>query len=369
MSEPENEGAPQRRLSRRRIRTLAALVALAIAGVAVYGIFNDPNNFTNEPQKIFFVSRGETFASVVDSLEAHGIIRSRALFVFVGKVMGGTTRIQTGKYIFGTGISNLDLWNSLRGAINTELIPVTIPEGLRARGHARVLAETIGIDSAEFMRLVYDESFTHSLGITSHSLEGYLMPDTYHFYWQPPEKEVIIRMVEQFNMFYDDSLRARAKDLAWTTNQVMTLASIVEGEAVLKSEMRRISGVYHNRLRKGMRLQADPTIQYMIEDGPRRVLYADLLIDNPYNTYRRPGLPPGPVNNPGRGAILASLFPEKHRFIFFVANGRGGHWFTTNYGDHMRHVRQYRRQQRAVRRLQPMSATRGTAGGSNAQQE
>jgi UPF0755 protein len=126
-------------------------------------------------------------------------------------------------------------------------------------------------------------------------------------------------------------------------HQTLTFASIVEGEARLDEERPVIAGVYHNRLRKGMKLEADPTIQYMFPDGPRRVRYADLQVDNPYNSYRYAGLPPGPVNNPGRASILASLFPAEHGFLFFVANGRGGHWFTKTYGDHLRYVRAYRR--------------------------
>ena len=364
MSDEGNETQKRSGVSSAKIAAAVCCVLLLYAGLKVYGIFYDPNDFTDETEKTMFVSRGQTFASIVDSLEMKGIIRSRPLFVFAGRMMGGTTRMQTGKYVFGTGIPNIDLYLALRDGTGGALIPVTIPEGLRARGQARILARTVGVDSAEFVSLVYDESFTHSLGISSHSLEGYLMPETYSFYWQPDARNAIIRMVEQFKRFYSDSLQARARELAWTTNQVMTLASIVEGEAVLGEERQRISGVYHNRLRKGMRLQADPTIQFMFEDGPRRVLYSDLLKDNPYNTYQRPGLPPGPVNNPGRSAILAALYPEKHKYIFFVANGKGGHWFTTNYAEHVRYVRKYRRA-RALRRLQPMTSSRSEAEGTN----
>jgi peptidoglycan lytic transglycosylase G len=153
-------------------------------------------------------------------------------------------------------------------------------------------------------------------------------------------------MVGEFQSFYSDSLRDRAKNLGWTTNQVMTLASIVEGEAILDEERPLISGVYHNRLRKGMRLEADPTIRYVIENVPRRILYSDLEIDDPYNTYRNRGLPPGPINNPGRKSILAALWPAKTDYLFFVANGKGGHWFSSNYTQHLRFVHKYRRERR-----------------------
>jgi UPF0755 protein len=162
--------------------------------------------------------------------------------------------------------------------------------------------------------------------------------------------------VGEFKRFYTESLQHRANELAWTTKQVLTLASIVEGESALPDERPVISGVYHNRLRKKMRLQADPTIQFMIENGPRRVLYSDLKLDHPYNTYRNHGLPPGPVNNPGKASILAALYPASHNYLFFVANGQGGHWFAANYDDHLRYVRKLRRY-RARLRAEALSQT------------
>jgi UPF0755 protein len=329
-----------------RIIVFAGVTLLLLAGYEVYQVFYAPNDFGEETEKVLFVSRGQTFASVVDSLEMKGMIRSRPLFIFVGRFLGGTNRIQVGKYVFTSGVSNMDLYLSLRDGKSVALISVTVPEGLRPRIQARIFSRSIGIDSARYTSLVNDESFARSLGINGKSLEGYLMPETYHFYWQPEERDVIKRLVDEFKEFYNDSLQARAKELGWTTDQVLALASIIEGEAVLPEERTIISGVYHNRLRRGMRLEADPTIQYMLEDGPRRVLYSDLKVDHPYNTYRNKGLPPGPVNNPGRAAILAALYPTSHNFLFFVANGKGGHWFTSNYADHLRYVRMYRKMRR-----------------------
>jgi UPF0755 protein len=332
----------------KRLRWLLIVVVilLGIAGVAFYEAFYSPNHFSDASEKTFYVSKGQTFASVVDSLEAAGIIRNRTSFIFVAKLRGGTTKVQIGKYKFGTGISNYDLLLAITEGKNVALVSVTIPEGLMARQQAHILARTIGIDSVRFVSLVHDEALAHSLGISSRSLEGYLFPETYSFYWQPDEQEVITRLVRQYQAFYDDSLQARASDLGWTTNQVMTLASIVEGEAVLAEERPIISGVYQNRLRKGMRLEADPTIRFMIEEGPRRILYSDLEVNNPYNTYRNRGLPPGPINNPGGASIRAALFPARHNYLFFVANGKGGHWFSSTYAEHQRYVRKYRRERK-----------------------
>jgi UPF0755 protein len=293
--------------------------------------------------RVFTISRGQTFATIVDSLEAQGIIRSRPQFVFVGRIAGGTTRMQVGQYVLPSGISNLALFTTLRDGLGIVPIQVTIPEGYRAAQQARILSRALGIDSARYVALVEDGNLARDLGIPAPSLEGYLMPDTYVFNWQPDERDVVKHLVGAFDRFYNDSLRARARAMGWTTNQVMAMASIVEGEAMLDSERARISGVYHNRLHKGMYLQADPTIQFFLTGGPRRVLYSDLRTNHPYNTYRNRGLPPGPVNNPGKASIIAALYPEQHGFLFFVANRNGGHWFTKTYAEHQRFVREYRR--------------------------
>jgi UPF0755 protein len=323
---------------------IALVAATMFVGAAkVYDILYGPNEFPGGGEKMFRVSRGQTFASVVDSLESSGIIRSRPLFVFVAKLFGGSNRIKVGKYDFPSGVSNLDIFFSLREGNRKILIPVTLKEGLRASKFASILARDAGIDSTRYVELVSNERFARSLGIGRSSLEGYLMPETYHLQWQDDEEEILKQQVRQFKKAFDDSLVDRANALGFSMHEVVTLASIIEGEAVLDEERARISGVYHNRLRKGMMLQADPTIQYFIENGPRRVKYSDLKIDHPYNTYRRKGLPPGPVNNPGRESLVAALYPEDHKYLYFVANWKGGHWFSTSYSEHMRYVRMHRR--------------------------
>lgn len=348
-TQTESLGQKFRGLVRRfRFLIVGAAVALAILILLVLEVFYGANTFTDSSDITLIVSRGQTFASVVDSLDQKGIIRDRGKFIFVARLLGGAQKIQVGKYLFTSGVSNTDIFLTLRSGRGNILIPVVIPEGLRAGRQARIYTQMLGIDSTRFVGLVHDADFARSLDLDAASLEGYLLPDTYAFYWQPDEKEILRRMVHAFHDFFSDSLKARAAELNWTVHQAVTMASIVEGEAVLDEERGRISGVYHNRLKKHMRLEADPTIQYILSDGPRRVLYTDLKIDHPYNTYRNFGLPPGPVNNPGRESILAALFPEVHNYLFFVANGKGGHWFTSNFQDHLRYVRQYRRHRRAV---------------------
>lgn len=328
---------------RRRMGLPAAIVLLAAAAGFAAWILYGPNHFSRGEDATFTVSRGEPFASVVDTLEARGILRSRIMFMITVRLFGGAERVQVGKYSVQSGISNAELFLMLRSGKGNLLIQVTVPEGSRIRSQARLFARTLGIDSAKYASLAFDAGFASSLGVNQPSLEGYLLPDTYGFFWEQEEREILRRQVEHLQRLFNDTLRARAAEFGWDMHKVLTFASIVEGEVVLNEERPIVAGVYHNRLRKRMKLEADPTIQYMIPDGPRRILYADLKADNPYNTYRFAGLPPGPVNNPGRASILASLYPFENDFIFFVANGRGGHWFSRTYADHLRYARMYKR--------------------------
>ncbi len=321
---------------------------LLIVILVCYQIFWAPNDFA-EAEKTVIIPRGASFTDIVDSLERHGVIRDRKLFVIAGKLSGWSTRMQKGKYAFQSGISNIGIIGGMYRGTLAVRIPVTIREGLRSKQIAGVFARRLGIDSVRFVDLLSNKEFIRSQGIEDPTFEGYLLPETYAFYWDPEEEEILGRMVGEFKAFYTDSLRARAQQLGFNTNEVLTFASIVEGEAILDEERPIIAGVYHNRLRKRMRLQADPTIQYLLSDGPRRLFYEDLEIQSPYNTYRNYGLPPAPINNPGKASILATLFPDEHLYLFFVTDGQGGHIFSRTYSEHRRQVRKYRQVMRRRR--------------------
>lgn len=296
-----------------------------------------------EGEKVFKVSKGMSFLQVVDSLESNGIIRSKILFRIAGKFKNVDKNIKVGKYLIHDKMKNIDVLNCLITGKSALKINVTIPEGLTARMQAKIFARELGIDSARYVELVNDESYVKKQNIDASSLEGYLMPETYQFYWQPEEEEIIERILEQFWKIYNDTLKQRAKILGLTTNQVLTIASIIEGETRLDFEKPIIAGVYYNRLRKKMLLQADPTIQYVLEDGPRQLKYSDLQIESPYNTYRYIGLPPTPINNPGKTSIIAALYPAKHDYIYFVVSGDGGHVFSRTYSEHQKAVNKYRK--------------------------
>ena len=330
---------------KRRLLIAAGILA-AVLLLLTYETFWASNTF--EGDRIVIVSKGESFKQVLDSLEHAGAIRSRMFFSLAGRVLNLTTRMQVGKYRFKSGMSNKDILNDLQRGLSIIPIAVLIPEGVRAARIARILSKELSIDSVRFVTLVHDTDFIKNLGIGSSSLEGYLMPNTYDFYWQADERNIIQALVAQFKQVFEDSLKARAEKIGLTVNEVLTLASIIDGETSIDSERAVVAGVYYNRLKKHMRLQADPTIQYIIGNGPRRLVRSDLFIESPYNTYRHTGLPPGPVNNPGKSAIVAALYPAHHKYLYFVATGEGGHKFSRTFEQHksaVKKFRKFRRQQ------------------------
>jgi UPF0755 protein len=333
-----------------KFKYIVLLSAVAIVLIFLFVLFWMPNTF--EGDRVVLVSKGENFQQVVDSLERTGIVRSRSLFVLAGKILGSTTKMQIGKYRFKSGMSNWEILDDLKYGKSIEFITVTIPEGWKASRIARSYSRMLGIDSSKFMMLVQDSQFAKNLTNSDNSLEGYLMPKTYKFYWQEDEEVIVKEMVKKFWEVFTDTLRMRIDAKRLSVNEVVTLASIVEAETAIDSERALVAGVYYNRLNKNMRLEADPTVQYILEDGPRRLRFSDLHRDSPYNTYRHYGLPPGPINNPGLEAIKAVLYPKIHCYLYFVANGQGGHVFSKTFTEHQRAKQKYKRirdEQRAMK--------------------
>jgi UPF0755 protein len=309
-----------------------------------------PISLPEPGDKVVAIPRGVSFKSVTDTLERNGVIRSRLAFQIAGRLLGYTKSIKVGKYLFHSGLSNSDILKDINEGRSRVIISVTIPEGWRTEMIARRFAKDLSVDAEKILSICKDTSYIMSKGFRVASLEGYLMPDTYNFYWQTDEQEIVDRMVNGFKGFLVDSLKQRIRQSNMTLNQVLTLASIVEGESGIDAELPTIAGVYLNRLRKNMKLEADPTIQFLLPNGPRRLRYADLRIDSPYNTYLYHGLPPGPVNNPGRQSILGVLYAETNQYLYFVATGVGGHHFSKTYSEHVRAVNVYRRVRREMQK-------------------
>lgn len=284
--------------------------------------------------------------SVLDigrALSVEDIVMNRWVFALAARISGAAPRLQPGVYRFPHGMSAFEIAGHIAAGRFIVEYRVTIPEGSTLRQIATILRRTLGTDSAAFMQACSSRRLLRELGITARTAEGYLMPDTYLFRPDTPPENIIRRLHATLRAALTRELMQRMKQRGQTLHEVLTMASLVDGETSLAEERARVAGVYYNRLHRGMMLQADPTVQYIIPDGPRRLFYRDLAIRSPYNTYRVHGLPPGPINNPGRAAIRAALYPEAHSFLYFVANGRGGHTFTRTGAEHLRAVAEYRR--------------------------
>jgi UPF0755 protein len=314
--------------------TLVSMLAVEIFSQAAYH---------QEAHVYVIVDRGMPFSEIGRRLESKGLIGNRTVFLVLGRLFDIEHRAKAGRYRFERTASMWDVLRTLyRGATYRE--HVLVRAGKRLEGIAEVLSREAAVDSLAFMELARDSIFVSNLGIPSSNAEGYLFPATYDVEWREGADSMIRRMVSNFFRVYDDSMRARTERMGMTMNEIVTLASIIEKEAMVDEERPRISAVFHNRLEIGMRLQADPTVRYAIGKWRGRVLYRDLESDSPFNTYRHYGLPPHPICNPGRASLLAALYPTPGAdYIYFVAQGDGTHYFSRTAGEHNRAKARYKR--------------------------
>ncbi len=281
------------------------------------------------------VAPGMTFGQVRDALVEKGIVTNPQLFRWAAYLTRREDDIQTGRYLFRYGESISCILRRLTHG-EVEYTRVVVPEGLYMKEIASLLQEKSVVDSIAFIETATDSQFVTDLGILEPTLEGYLFPDTYLFDWPISSEDVARRMVYRFREVYGMYVALDADSIVMHRTHVVTLASIVQAEAVYDSEMPRISAVYHNRLRAGMRLEADPTVAYALGGVRRRLWLKDLKVESPYNTYRVKGLPPGAICNPGRSALEAAVNPlSGSNEYYFVADGTGRHHFSRTYNEHL----------------------------------
>jgi peptidoglycan lytic transglycosylase G len=308
----------------------------------------------NAPREEFLIPKRATLRAVADTLAAHHVITSPRRFVLIAHLYGvllpayrGLDRhLRPGRYQFPRGARTRTILDDmLKGRTKDDFF--TVPEGYDITQIAGAAHQKLGMDSAAFVAATRDSALRRALDLPErdHSLEGYLFPDTYRVVFGASAAQLVHQMVQRFQAVWDTAWDARARQMSLTRNQVMTLASIVEAEALLPSERRTIAGVYWNRLqrRHPMRLQADPTVIYALGHHVNRVLLRDLKVQSPYNTYLHEGLPPGPICSPGRASILAALWPEQNGFLFFVARPDGSHMFSVTAAQQADSVRVARR--------------------------
>ncbi|MDP2366501.1 MAG: endolytic transglycosylase MltG, partial [Ignavibacteria bacterium] len=290
---------------------LTVFFVLVIVG---YITFFTSNHFDKPAPLTFEIKDGESFTSVTERLYEQSVIPSKFNFKVAGFLYGAQTKVKAARYKIPNDLSYLDLLDLFVNGPADYLRAIKINDGQTLKWLGAKVRRDVKIDSAAFVNLATDKEFIKSLGLDVSTLEGYLFSKTYKIYEHSSPEEAIKFFYKGFNDFFIDSLKQRAKQIGLNIHQVLTLASIIKGETNLVEEMPTISAVYHNRLKIGMHLQADPTIQYLLPDGWRRLTYQDLKIESHYNTYKYSGLPPGPINNPGKNAIMAALYPGKNNY-------------------------------------------------------
>ena len=309
----------------RRLATWAILAAaLLLAVIASNFIYGWTAAGPLERETSVVIKPGSSITSAAQQLEKTGVVKSASAFVNRAKVFGASSTIKAGEFVIPAKASNSDILSILTGGKTVQRM-VTIPEGMSS--------------IMVYERIMANDRLSGSISIPA---EGSVLPDSYAFDKNEPRDDVLKRMQDAMTETMAELWPERSADtVVKTPLEALTLASIVEKETALKSELRIVAGVYSNRLRTGMRLQADPTIIYPITKGKplgRRILRSEITDVNDYNTYAMAGLPKGPIANPSRAAIAAVLNPQKTSALYFVADGKGGHVFADTLQEHNANV-------------------------------
>jgi UPF0755 protein len=289
------------------------------------------------------IPEGASVKAAADSLAAHGIIRWPGLFRHYVRIKGADSSLKAGTYDLRQGSG----WSKALDALVTGrvvTIALTIPEGWTIQKIAARVAPISGLPEDSAALRLLDPALSDSLGAPGPNLEGYLFPETYRFAQGIKLEAIAAKLYERHRFVWTPERRAVLDSLGWSERQLITLASIIQAEARWEEEMPLISAVFHNRLRRGMRLQADPTVQYALESHQSRLLFRHIesAADNPYNTYTHAGLPPGPIGSPGLAAIDAALRPAAVPYLYFVARSDGHHEFSRTLREHNQKIREVR---------------------------
>ncbi len=318
---------------------------IAIAGIAAW-IAIDLHRFAHRPVNqqdlphIISVVPGESFGMLAERLQKADIVSNATRFKILARLKGDDKRLKAGEYALTTSMTPLEVIDTL---VNGKVLlhRLTIPEGYNISQIAAEVQKTGLVTAEAFTRQAKDPAFVANLGLDGPTAEGYLFPDTYYFPRGITAKGIIEKMVDSFKAVFTDEWKNRTREIGLSPHDTVTLASIIEKETGDPAERPIIASVFHNRLKKRMRLESDPTVIYGIEDFDGNITRRHLSTPTPYNTYVIRGLPPGPIANPGRAALEAALFPAQTEYLFFVSKKDGTHYFSSNIKDHTRAVRKY----------------------------
>ncbi len=291
------------------------------------------------------IPEGATLAAITDSLQAHGVITNPHWFRLLARLRRVDRSLQAGRYEFASPSPTTSVIEALHRGRRLR-IRFTVPEGASLAQIALWTEDRLGLSADSVRAAAHDPVLLAAFGIPATTAEGYLWPETYTLDSTETPHELVRLMLSAFAQAWDPGWTRVLDSLGMTRHDIVTLASIIEGEARVEAERSVIAAVYRNRLRLGMPLQADPTVQYAIElkTGERkpRLYEKDYQFESPYNTYQKAGLPPGPVNSPGRASLAAVLAPADVPWLYFVANPDGSHTFSRTYAEHLRSIRRIR---------------------------
>lgn len=338
-------------------KVLIALIVVMLAAALIAGAlwvdfqrFADRPADTGGPAQTLIIRPGQPVSETADQLVRTGIVASALKFRILARLTGADRRLKAGEYELSAAMPPRELLSVLeRGLV--KLHRLTIPEGLTLRQIAEAV-EASGLATAtDLLAVAADPAVARRYGIPVDSLEGYLFPDTYLFPRSITAGAIVAAMHERFRAVFTAEWSQRAAALGLSVHETVTLASIIEKETGAPAERPLIASVFHNRLRKGMRLETDPTVIYGIEDFDGNLTRRHLATPTPYNTYIIRGLPPGPIANPGREALHAALFPADSPYLFFVSRNDGTHVFSTHLEEHNRAVQTYQRRPSRARPL------------------
>jgi UPF0755 protein len=324
----------------RRGRLVAVAVLAGLAAVEAWRILTPGPSVADGP-RVVEVPAQSGVTGIAGRLARAGVIRSPEGFVALSLVRGSFRSLQAGEYEVPAGASTLAVLRLVESG-RVRRHAVLHPEGATVSELARTLEAAGLLPAAEVLRVATDPAFLTAHDIPAPTAEGYLFPDTYHLVRGLTAEQVLGRMVQRLHQKVTPELRARARERNLSLHELLTLASIVEREAVVPAERPLIAAVFWNRLRLGMPLQADPTVQYALGKDRRTLSRTDLAADHPYNTYQRAGLPPGPIASPGLDAIRAVLDPAPVRYLYFVKKDDQHHHFSESLDEHRRAVQRYR---------------------------
>lgn len=328
--------------------------ALLLIGISIFLIFcaglgiyielrmyaDAPAQADNSREILVDVRPGQTLKTTADLLYQKNIIKNSWKLIAIARLKGCDKRLKAGEYLLSAAMTPRQILTIMVNG-EVQLHKLTVPEGYTVNQIAELVSQAGFGSRNEFNKLAADAALARKLGVPAQTLEGYLFPDTYFFSKDVTLEKIIATMVQRFWSIFKPEWQDRAQSLGFTVHQIVTLASIIEKETGAPFERPLISSVFHNRLRKKMRLESDPTVIYGTKDFDGNITRRHLKTLTPYNTYKIRGLPAGPIANPGRASLKAALFPEETDYIYFVSKKDTTHHFSTNLKEHNRAVRQY----------------------------